>query len=92
MYHHLLCEGHTLLRSQLLLNPTLSTHQASELLSCLHDSCMAMAESLCGYNTTKSDLSSAAKYLVLSKRSIWSIVQTFATKFQRVSGLLCGDL
>lgn len=96
MYHHLLCEGHTLLRSQLLLQPlppplgsratpqALSS-EATELVSNLRKSCLALSLSLCRYNTGKADISAAAKYLLLSKHKIRHILETFLSKFPRVS-------
>ena len=96
MYHHLLCEGHTLLRNQLLLQShphssgSRATPQAppptvSELVSSLQRSCLAMALSLARYNMGKTDLSAAAKYLLLSRHKAGLIIQTFLSKFPRVS-------
>ena len=82
MYHHLLCEGHTLLRSQLLLG---SASQAQDVASSLRGNCLAMAESLCHYHTGKKYISTAARYLILSQQPVWDVVQTISAKFPRVS-------
>lgn len=85
MYHHLLCEGHNLLRCRLLLGPALSPQQTSDLLAGLHSNCLAMAESLCQYNTGKRDIAAAARYLLLSRQPISTVVQHICSKFPRVS-------
>lgn len=79
MYHHLLCEGHTLLRSQIL---SQAAQPSPSLLDTLRNNCFVMAESLCRYNSAKADVGTAAKYLVLSRHKIGKILQVF-TKYPR---------
>lgn len=84
MYHHLLCEGHNLLRSQLVLNSSLSSQHYGTLEGSLRDNCLALAESLCQYSTEKTAQVSAAHYLVLSRQQIWDIIKFIFNKFPRV--------
>ena len=84
LYQHALYEAHNLLRTQLLLNTSISSDQRDKLVRDIRTNCLSLALSLCVFTSSRSGLAWAPRYLQLSHQPVGVVLNTITKQFTTV--------